>query len=246
MKVRVASVHFAKLYTERAYGGKFAVAAVGLNEDPEIISIDTFRQTERGGYETSNNRNQRSVHKYIIEALDVARDIVNEWAHNGRGMIDGQRPGVWVVRDFIPEIGTDGVQVVDADGKGQFREATAQEQKAMFAEDLAVNRKADMEYARWCVMEGNTIAQDIRRIQFIPERYKMAAKYLGMETAWMKPTSATLEMKTCEYCVSVIPKKAIVCPKCQQIVDFEEFGRLEALKAAAVQKASLKVQPKAG
>jgi hypothetical protein len=241
MKARVASVHFARLYAERLYGGKFALPAVPLNGEAQIIEIEAHRQTEQGGYSTSNDRKKRSVHRYIIEAMDIARDIVNQWAHNGLGMLDGQRPGVWVVRDFIPELNADGAQMIDADGKGAFREATPQEQKTMFAEDLVANRKADVEYARWCVMEGNRIAQDVRTIQFIPERYKLAAKYLGMETAWMKPTSATLEMKTCEYCTSVIPKKAVVCPKCQQITDFEEFGRLEAQKAMAVKKASLKV-----
>lgn len=239
MKVRVASVHFARLFADRStYGAKFSFPAVPLNGDPEIIEIDTHRQTERGGFETSNNRKQRSVHRYIIEAINIARDIVNQWANNGLGMTEGQRPGVWVVRDFIPEIGPEGVQLVDADGKGIFRQATAQEQKAMFAEDLAANRKADVEYARWCVMEGNRIAQDVRQIQFIPERYKMAAVYLGMDTAWIKPTTATLEMKTCQYCTTVIPTRAVVCPKCQQIVDFEEFGSMEAKRNAAVERQS--------
>lgn len=243
MKVRVASVHFAGLYADRStYGGIFYLPAVPLNSEPAIIDIDTHRQVERGGFETSNNRRQRSVHKYVIEAIDIARDIVNQWAYNGLGMFDGQRPGVWLVRDFIPEIGEKGVQIVDADGKGVFREATPQQRKEMFAEDLAANRKADIEYSRWCVMEGNRIAQDVRTIQFIPERYKMAAENLGMQTSWMKPTSATLEMKTCQYCTSVIPTRAVVCPKCQQIADFEEFGRLEAQKQAVAQKVAQKLK----
>ena len=240
MKARVASVHFAKLYAERIYGGKFSLPAVQLNGEPAIIEIDVHRQVERGGYSTSNNRKERSLHRYIIEPMDIARDIVNQWAHNGLGMLEGQRPGVWVVRDFIPELNSEGVQVVDADGKGVFREATPKEQKEMFAEDLAAYRKADIEYARWCVTEGNAIAQDVRKIQFIPERYKLAANYLGMDLPWMKPTAATLQMKTCDYCQSVIPSKAVVCPKCQQVVDVEEFARLEAVKAAAVKKAQQK------
>lgn len=244
MNARIASVHFDKMVATRQYrAAPYRLDAVKVGAEPCIIEIGVERQIERGGFSTSSMAKTRSVHKYIIEPFDIARDIVNEWAHNGLGMTEGQRPGIWVVRDTLPELDPEtGVQLSDADGKGIARPVTKEEFRKMFAEDLAAYRAADVEYARWCVGEGNRLAQDVRQIQFIPKKYKLAVEHLGMTTEWVKPGAGVLEMKACPYCQSIIPKKSVVCMKCTQVVDTEEFARLENEKMTAVAR----LQKKAG
>jgi hypothetical protein len=226
MAAKIASVHFAALHATRQ-GKVFVTQPVKLGGDPFIINVEDDIQIERGPYMESIDKKRRSTHKYPVTGFDRANDIVKEWAHSGLGMNPTCRPGVWVVRELLPVLNELGQQEMDADNIGLTRLAEREEMRQMFEEDLIANRAADVEYARWLIGEGNAQAQDPRLIRFIPSKAKLAVEHLGMTTEWMKPGAGALEMKSCIYCSSIIVKRAVICPKCQQVVDAGEFARLK-------------------
>lgn len=240
---KIASVHFAELRTQRQ-GLTFVTIGVAMGGDPVIISVPSVNQTERGPYLLSADKKQRSLHKYPISDFDIAHDMQKEWAQSGLGMNPKCRPGVWVVRERLPILDDHGHQALDADGVGAYRDATQDEVREMFLEDLEENRAADVEYARWLIGEANAQAVDPRTIRFIPLKAKLAVEHLGMTTEWMKPGAGTLEMKACVYCQSIIVKKAVICPKCQQCVDPVEFARIKDVNERKVRFADGELKQK--
>jgi hypothetical protein len=206
-----------------------------MGGDPDIIVVADMLQTERGPYLESTNKKQRSVHRYPIYADVIARDIIHEWAYNGPGMTEGRRPGIWLVRDTLPELDEDGVQVVDFEGRGVRKPATDREIREMFAEDLHAARLADNEFARHEVERANAQAENPKLIEFITERQRAAVKHLGIETPWMK-LGSSLETKSCQFCNSVLTKTAIICRVCHQVVDYPAFAVEEAKRNLEIEK----------
>jgi hypothetical protein len=228
MTTKVASVHFWPLHADRAMfqpQTHFFLKAVPYGGQPDIIEIKDQMQIEQGPHILSMDAKRRSQHNYPIASMAVAQDVVGCWS-NKLGVTESQGPGVWVVRDRVPEVDDKGLQLVDFDKKGVFRPTTQKEFDAMFQEDLENARRRTMEYARWCVQEGNTLAAVPAKIPLIPPEYREAARYLkssGFLTAelpWVMRTEQVIQnIKECPLCTEVIPRKAIVCPKCQQVID---------------------------
>ncbi len=215
---RVATIHFSPVKAERArYGGYYALPSRPLNAEPLVLEISDMVEREKGPY--NHGSQQPDIYNDIL-AYDIAVDIVSEWSKNGVGMNPLCHPGVWVVRDRLPvmEFDKNGreVAVLDARQRQIFRSATPEEAKAMWDEDTLANRRADRAYAEWCYREGNAIAADLRRVQFIPEVYKLAARQYGMKAEHWTPEGAALESMACESCTKVVAKQTIYCPWCHQ------------------------------
>lgn len=246
---RICSLHWMPLHAERKMfedidrekkcGGIYDIQAVSPGGAPAIITIRDMRQTERGGYADSANQKQRSIHRYIIDGQNIARDLVNQWAYQGVGMTEGCRPGVWVLRDSLPVVDpTTGVQLVDADGIGERRPATAEEQREMLAEDIEKYRAADQEFASLEVMKANSQAENPKLVEFITKRAKKAAERLQVEAAWLKP--AALATRHCPFCESIVSKTAIVCRFCHNVIDAAGFDAKERELKAVSEKATKK------
>ncbi len=238
---RVASVHFAPVTALRdIYGGQYEIPAVGLGQKPVILEVEDKVQRDEGPISTGPGGGRRQPLRYHVDGYDIARDIVGQWSSNGLGMTPEAHPGIWVVRDRLPVMKKDLLgkedYVMDGFGNQTFRPANIQEAKQMFDEDEAAARRADRAYAEWCYVDGNRIAADARNIQFIPKNYKMASRQYGLEADWLRE-GAALEVKPCISCTRVISKRAIVCPLCQQVNDFERYAVLMMQKDNALREA---------
>jgi hypothetical protein len=213
----------------------YDLKAVPMGGDPCIITISDMLQIERGPHLLSMNKQQRSVHTYPIFAETIAKDIIHEWAFNGPGMTEGRRPGVWMVRDTLPELDENGNQLSDEEGRALRRPATEAEIKSMFEEDLRYNRMSDNAFAMHEVEEANAEAENPKLIKFITERKRAAVVHLGIETPWVK-LGSSLETKACQFCKSVIVKASIICRVCHQVVDYHAFAAEEAKRGAEVDR----------
>lgn len=241
MSAFIASVHFAPVALERSiYGGKYAIDAVPLEGKPLVLEIEDKVQRDEGPISTGPGSNRRQPLRYHVDAYEIARDLIEHWTQFGLGMTPDAHPGIWLVRDRMPEMkqepNGDMSYVVDGFGHQKFRPATTTEANTMWAEDLANALRFDRAYAQWCYTDGNRIAADARQIQFIPRNYKLAARQFGLPAEWLKE-GAALEVRPCPRCTTIITKSAMVCPKCNEPVDLERWAVYQAQKDAAVRDA---------
>ncbi len=244
---RIASIHYAPVKALRIYRGHpYEIKGVALNTPPLLLETHDIVQRDEGPVTTGPGGGKRQVLQYPVLGEEIARCLVAEWTENGLGMTPDSHPGIWVVRDRIPVMKKDplsGEEVADLDvfGKQVFRSATAEEAVQMWEDDIATARRVDRAYAEWCYVDGNRIAADIRNIQFIPKNYKLAARQYGLEADWLKE-GAALEVRPCISCTKVISKRAIVCPHCQQVVDFERYAAMQVQKDQALRDAKKSLQ----
>lgn len=240
MITRVASIHFAPVEAERSiYGGYYKMPIVPLGTAPEILIVTDKVQRDEGSISLGPGGGKRAQLRYHVDSYDIAVCIVNQWTLNGYGMTPQRHPGIWIVRERLPETQiVDGKEqfVMDGFGKQVFRAATKEEAAAMWLEDLAANKLADRAYAEWCFVDGNRIASDARNIQFIPENYKRAARHYGLQAEWLKE-GAALMVAPCPRCTKIISQHAIICPQCNEPVDLQRYAMWEAEKAAAIRDA---------
>lgn len=238
MSARVASIHFSPVHADRSnYGGMYDIGIVPLGAAPEILIIEDKVQRDEGPISTGPGGGRRAQLRYHVDAYEIAADIVALWSASGLGMTPQRHPGIWLVRDRLPLTTKDDKGneqfVMDGFGKQVFRSASPEEQRVMWAEDLALNQRADRAYAEWCYVDGNRIAADARNIQFIPENYKRAARHYGLQAEWLKE-GAALAVAPCPRCTKIISQNAIICPSCNEPVDLHRYAMWEAEKAAAI------------
>lgn len=229
---KVASIFWDALSAQKLYpGGPFILPAVELDAPPAILEVRDQMQSDR--LETGPD-GKRKLFKHPVTARSIALDLVYTWAGNGLEMSTDCHPGVWYVRELLPEVNPDGTLIRDADGIGLFREATPQEKAAMWAEDEESNRNAQREYAQRMFDKGEAMYnEEPRRRPFIPVHAFGGAKYYGIEGEWLKKASER-QMKTCPSCTKVIAQKALKCPHCSEVVDIEGYAKRAALIEAAV------------
>ncbi len=237
MTAQVASVHFAPVLADRSiYGGLYGFSEVPLGADPVIITLEDKVQRDEGPVSSGPGGGRRQPLRYHVDGYEIASDIVREWTETGLGMTPAAHPGIWTIRERLPELDEKGAALVDGFGKQRFRPATASEKAAMWTEDLRNARQADREYAHWCWMEGNRMAANAALVPYIPKNYKRAAKQFGLPAEWLKE-GFELQVIPCPSCTTVIFKTAIVCPKCNEPVDMERWSAWQARKDAAVRDA---------
>lgn len=234
-KVRLASIFPRALHLERPlYMGVFDMPAVPLGAKPFIYEIKNHYQIEPMPLFYGTGANGRAKQRRdTIEALDIAHDLLLHWTKAPLGCNDFSRPGVWLVRDVVYLTDGQGRPELDADGKPAYRDATDEEQKAMWAEDVASNTAAQAAYGEYCIMNGNVMAEDPKKIPFIPDLYRDMAKYYGQSPKWLNRISDA-NTKACQWCSQVIPNVAVVCPNCSKTVDAVRYAHMEKDQLAAV------------
>ncbi len=233
---RIASIHFDAVKAERNYkGGGFEIPAVAAGAEPFVLEVADAKQIEYGGYSETQDKKRRLKKTFDVFSQDIARDIVAQWTEMGIEMNPACHPGIWVVRDRLPEINADGTQVLDADGKSVWRDATHEEKKAMWAEDLAAAKAADYAYAERVFAQGSLDAENpvLVRKGLIPYKAKLAAARYGWDAAWAKPGSG-MKFDTCPDCKKSVPAGAVICYLCKTIIDIQAYAKREALKDAMV------------
>jgi hypothetical protein len=237
MLTKVASIHWARVQAERTlYGGYYAIEAVPPGAEPLILEVSDKLQQWEGPYSLSPTGTTRSKHSRIVTGEEIAPDIVAEWTQFGVGMNPQCHPGIWVVRERVPETNEDGTRKMDGDNRTIWRSATGTERAVMWSEDFRAAQKADAAYAEVLVRKADQDAEDPRKIPFIPEKAKGAAKQYGIQRDWLKEI-ASVDMKRCPYCDTLVSSHVAVCKACHNIVDPELYAVLERKKQAALRLA---------
>lgn len=242
MTAKIASLYFAPVYAERPLFTMepYRMPAVGLHDKPFILEVKDKEQRWTGPYSLGQG-GKRLQQRQVIPGETIARDLVNAWTVGGVSMNPACHPGIWLVRERVAETNPDGTLLLDADNKQVFKAATPAECAAFWDEDLAAARAADQAYAKSIYDEGEIMANDPRgsRARFIQEPAKLGARQYGFDADWSseKPT----EPKTCQFCTKKIPKKAIVCPFCREIVDAEAYGVEQAKREKQIKDAKRSV-----
>ena len=236
----IASIYFEDLHFERPlYGGNYTLAAVAKDAAPsrtritDKIQMEPLPQISGGG----------SIPR-VITAESIALDILAHATEKGFGMTMDCAPGVWIVREFVPEVDADGQPVMTTtfDDKGKpihrqaMRPATTAEREQMYNEDLEQARQRQYNYAEWLTQQGNILAEEPEKIILITKSMRKAAIYNGHDVAWKRQLRHD-DNKLCPFCGKSVAAGVIKCAHCQEVIDFERYAELEAERSAAVQKA---------
>lgn len=239
---KIASIYFAPVKEDlSAFGfGVYSMPAVEFGASPLVVEITDKTQHDKGPY--NGNRQRQSV-SFLHAGASIARSLLNSWSGLGMGMTPDCRPGMWLIREVMPQMSIErrleSGQVVpseqerDGEGAGIWREATAEEKKAMWDEDLASAKTAQRRYADYLFMQANIMAERPAMIQFIPQVTRLAADYYKRSFDWMKEGASSEEMIACPWCQKRIPPKSIVCQGCSQIVDAPRYAALKQEQEAA-------------
>ena len=127
---------------------------------------------------------------------------------------------------------------MDAEGRQEWRDATEEEAKSMWDEDIEHNRQADAQYARdvfdyW----DSEISRYPKMIKVLPKMVRDAAAAYGWQAEWLRGT-ATIAMKECPFCGRNVRKQAVICPNtdCQQVIDYDRYAQEMAKRQAALKR----------
>lgn len=251
----IASVHFAPVFARRLYqGAPYEMDACTLGGEPVILELQDSVQRDEGAMSLGSGGKRQQL-RYLVLGEETAADLVGEWTLSGLGMNPDCRPGIWMVRERIAVMETDPENpkqkkmVLDPLTQKQvFRQATAEEKREMWEEDLAKNREADRMYAEWCWADGNRIGDLKGGLLLVPKNYKLAAGQYGLDAEWMKQASS-LNSHPCPHCDKLISRTAMMCKYCAQPVDLKKWAKWQAEKEAAmldVQTAPAKMVPPSG
>jgi phage FluMu protein Com len=244
MKVKLASIYFAPLRAGRsAYNGSYQMPAVAKGARPAILEITDKVQRWQGSYEQGNGTNQRSVESRMIFGEQIAQDLILEWARSGLGMSEKIHPGIWMVREHVPELNEQGNMIIDAMGAIVWRTAERAERERMWEEDYSAALEADRLYAKYLIEEvGDAIVtKDARLTRFIPVNCKLAATHYGVARDWNKELTAT-NMAPCPFCNKIVSMEAIKCPECKEVVNVTKYAELMAQRESAIKLARRKFE----
>lgn len=240
--VKIASVHFAPIHLDRfRYQGIYDAPGVKPGGDPVFVqqtqslagqlrkrdACTDMVELERGSFSESGNPRARSLRRTTILGEEIAADLVNEWTRLVHGATTEPPcyPGIWVVRDRLPETDEEGKPIVDAENRQVWREATDEEKKAMWDEDLKRCRLADSNYARSIFDHWNgEIERHPRFIETLPNTVRIAAEAYGFQADWLRESKTAIEMKSCQHCGKKVSASTTVCPQCHEVIDYEKFA----------------------
>lgn len=147
----------------------------------------------------------------LVPVEEIAADLMNKWTESMPHCTTGCHPGIWVCRD----------------AEGSYADTYREE-------EVKAARAAQEAYARVWMQIADTLHFESKG-RLITEISKELAKWMGVPKPWLNPIT-TESFKPCTYCTEVIPGTAIICPKCQQVVDVEAWAAREATKQAAIDK----------
>jgi hypothetical protein len=223
MTKQIASIYYIALEARRQeYGGKFNMSAVPKGSSPAILTVPDHRQVETLPYSQSSHSGRRDQVRRVVLGEEIAPDILAEWTERNPDASPSCAPGMWIVRDVIPiwheEGESKGNALIDADGRQQHRDTTAEEKAAMFAEDLAAAIVRQDAWVERCVQKGDIMDEDIKKRPFIPEYCKAAALYRGDDRKWLHVRKAS-DIVSCPWCRKSVDAEAIVCSECGRVVN---------------------------
>jgi hypothetical protein len=233
MTKTIASIYYMPLTARRPlYQGNFDIPAVARGERPFLLPVRDHYQWETlpwsFGYANGRQRQERRT----ILGEHIAADLLREWTASHPKMNPQCGPGVWIVRDCVYLFDPEGKPIMDAEGKQAFRPATNEEREKMFEEDLRSAIERQSAWAEVCIREGDAMADDLKKIPFIPEYCRQACHYYGRDRKWLHELKDG-DVKTCVFCTKVIAANAIKCPHCSEVVDFEAYAKLLNQRKAA-------------
>jgi hypothetical protein len=244
MQRTIGTIFFEEITVERAiYGGHFVLPAAGKSDSgkpqPEFLTVNDHIQWEPLPFVAGG----RPIPRTIL-GEEIAWDIIEHVALKGRGMSINCGPGIWLVREWIPEFNPDGSAIMNViplgDGKTierqQIRPATPAERARMAAEDLHEAIQRQDRYCAYLVGQGDIYASKPEESILITARMKEAARYTSRDREWLKEHH-TEQAKVCQFCTKSVPTAAIVCPNCHQVIDYERFAIEEATRRETTKRA---------
>ncbi len=232
MVKQIASIHFETKTARRdSYAGVFTLPAVPKGASPAVISIPDHIQREQGTWTEG-----RQLRRSTVRGGEIASDVWAEWTERAIGMTPDRHPGIWIVRDVMPNL-IDGKPEISAEHEAVVRLATEAERIQMWDEDLKAARVADANWAEYLIERGDTLARKVEERILITPTMRAAAIHYGRERDWLHALKDT-DIQVCPYCSGSIPSTAIKCPKCQEVVNVEAYAALEARKNRAVSAAA--------
>jgi hypothetical protein len=249
MTKTLCSIYFSKLEpVERPlYQGKFSLPVVKRGESPAFLTIKDHYQVENLPYFAGTGNNGKPIQtRTTITGEQIAADCLAHWTAHHPEMSPQCGPGIWMVRDLIPIMGDNGVQLKDENGPVT-RPATPDEKAQLFAEDLAAAQMRQDAWAEKAVTAGDIASDNPKAIAWIAQFCKDSVDYLGMERDWRKGLRAG-DVKPCPVCTKSVSARALKCPHCQEIIDTEGHANFlvrqeEATSAAKARIKSGRVLP---
>lgn len=206
------------------YNGSFILPA-GHPDKPVYLEIRDHVQIEPLPWFYANQGASRQPKaRHLISAIDIASDLVREWTVTVLGQSPECRPGIWIIRDTMPEYDDEGKPVMSAIGPQETRPATPQERQEMYAEDLAANRIYQATWAEHCIQVGDIMAQKPEAIPFIPDYAKTLCKFYNRDRKWLRALQDG-DFKKCPFCRTNIDSEAIVCPQCSRDLTLKVEGK---------------------
>lgn len=220
--------------TRTLYGGNFVLPAGHKDKDPVTIVIRDHVQIEPLPYfYAAPGSGKQPKARILINAIDIANDLVREWSTTVIGQTLTCHPGIWVVRDTIPMFNDDGSPMMTALGPQEMRPATTEERAEMFDQDWEENKTAQANWAEYCIQMGDIAAENPKAIIFIPDYSKILCRHYGRDRKWLRALKDN-DVKKCPFCRGDIDIEATVCKHCTtDLTSGEIRGRGKKKEAVA-------------
>lgn len=244
MTKTVASIYFSALQEVRrpSYQGYFSVPVVKRGEKPFLLTIkDHFEYNDMPFFAGTTANGKPFKQKITILGEDIAQDVIKSWTKDGPEMTPFCAPGMWMVRDVVPLFDDEGKPLLNADGAQESRPATKEEREAMFTEDLAAAMDRQNAWAEISTLKGDVMADDPKKIPWIPQYCRDSVDYLSRERSWRKGLRDG-DVKSCPSCTKSISSKAVKCPFCAEIVDPVGYANFKADHEEAVRDANARIK----
>lgn len=139
-----------------------------------------------------------------VLADEVARSIVEDQISSMIHVTEDAQPGLFWVHG---EYSIDKVERELSDKLDELRE----KQRRWFAENV---KEADDLWGKW------------RQHRMIGQRHRDAANFLGLKRDWCDLDRHIDEVVPCKFCTILIPKIAVVCPNCKQVLQKDQYEEL--------------------
>ena len=218
----VATIFFEQIRIERPlYGGDFVLPAVPKGDPPALVLVRDHTQIVQMPFSAGGHKIP-----HLIAAEHICNDILLHAATLGLGMSVECGPGVWIVRDTVPERHPDGSPIMLADGRYQTRAANDEERQQMYQEDMAFSVLRQKRYGDYLISQAEVYAKNPKERVYITPRMRAAARYYNQEVEWLEDASS--DLKLCPFCVKSIAITAIKCSHCGEIVDAPRHAALLA------------------
>jgi hypothetical protein len=232
MTKTIASIYFEPLSADRPlYNGYFRAPAVKKGDAPFLLQVKDHIQLESQPWFKGTFNGRQIQTPETIDGRQITVDLLKHWADDNPDFTPDCGPGVWLVRELVPADDENG-PVLDANKQQVMREATAEEKKRMFAEDLETAKQRQYALIEKWIQKGDIMAEDPKRVMLIPAFFKDACRYAGRDRKWLHDLRDG-DIKTCVFCTKTISSATVKCPHCNEVVDRKRYEELKKQTVAA-------------